>query len=134
MRPAVTPLRRPPAPPFVVFLLQMPLLAGLSLVMLTASMILPARTAARYGDAGGSACAVVVADAWLVWHWSARTRPFRGARHAESATLRIAYTVFWAVVLVMSVRHILKHGTEFVNKPRLFNPISGLDRPSIATY
>jgi len=48
--------------------------------------------------------------------------------------LRIVYILFWAGALVWSVRYTFRHGTDFVNRPRLFNPISGRNRPAIANY
>ena len=44
------------------------------------------------------------------------------------------YVVFWASLLAYSVRYIVSHGTEFVNRPRLFNPVSGRNRPSVTNY
>lgn len=48
---------------------------------------------------------------------------------AENPTLRFLYMAFWATALFFSSRSILQHGTDFVTKPKLFNPITGKVHP-----
>jgi hypothetical protein len=56
------------------------------------------------------------------------------AHPIENGYLGLLYIVFWAVTLLWSGRYCLQHGTDFVNRPRLFNPVSGRNRPAVAGY
>lgn len=42
-----------------------------------------------------------------------------------TAALRWIYIAFWALSFVFTTRSITGHGADFVNRPKLFGPISG---------
>lgn len=48
--------------------------------------------------------------------------------------LRYGFLLFWVAILAVSLHAIAKTGRDFVQRPRLVDPISGRSRPFISTY